>query len=118
MGSIKGITNQNSSDRRSVTFPWGFRCLTQELNAEIRFIRVTNFRGIPLSNCLVTVNNPGDPLTTTTDNQGLTEILPNVSQNLTVDLKQYSTELKGVPYNTDTDPLIKTIILDTKIPQL
>jgi hypothetical protein len=118
MGTFAGISQELSSGRRPYTFPTGFRAIIQEFPDSLRFIKVTDYKGVPLSNVQVTVNNTGGSVTTTTDQDGNAEIIPDLSTPITIDLKQYSMELNSISYNTDTDPEVRTIILDTIIPHL
>jgi hypothetical protein len=118
MGSFSGIVQEQSVGRRSYTFPSGFRGIIQEIPTTVRFIKVTDYKGVPLSNVQVKVNNSGGALTTITNQDGQAEILPDVGTAITIDLKQYSMELIGQPYNTTTSPIVTAIILDTIIPHL
>lgn len=117
MGAFKGIVQEQSSGRRAYTFPWGFRGIVQEFPDDVRFIKVTDFKGVPLANVAVTVNNTV-PVTTITNQDGIAEIVPDVGSDITIDLLQYSMGLTGVPYNTTTAAPTTTIILDTIIPHL
>ena len=118
MGSFAGIVQEQSVGRRAYTFPAGFRGIIQEIPTTVRFIKVTDYKGVPLSNVQVTVNNTGGSITTITNQDGQAEILPDVATNITVDLKQFSMELIGTAYNTTTSPIVATLILDTIIPHL
>lgn len=118
MGSFSGILQERSSGPRPYTRPWGFRGIVQEYVDGIRFIKVTDFKGVPLTNVSVTVHNTGGDSITMTNQDGVAEIVPDVATALLIDLKQYSMELTGVAYNTTTSPMITTIILDTIIPHL
>ena len=118
MSHFSGISQEQSSGRRSFTFPTGFRAIVQEFADNIKFIRVTDFKGIPLSNVQVKLNNTAGPLITITNQNGIAEIVPDVGQTITIDLKQFSMDLVGVSYTTDTEPRTRSIILDTIIPVL
>lgn len=118
MGTFAAISQENSVGRRSFTNPTGFRGISQELATNVRFIRVTDFKGIPLLGVFVTVNNTGGSVTTITDSNGLAEIIPDVATNITINLRQYSMNENGITYNTTTSPLVRTIILDTIVPHL
>ena len=118
MGSFAGIAHEQSTGRRPYTAPTGFRAIIQEYPTNLRFIKVTDYKGVPLANVAVKVNNTGGSVTTFTNADGVAEIVPEVGVNITVDLQQYSMELIGTAYNTTTDPTTKTIILDTIIPHL
>ena len=117
MGAFSGIVQEQGSGRRAYTSPWGFRGIVQEFPDDVRFIRVTDFKGVPLANVAVTVNNTV-PVTTITNQDGIAEIVPDVASDITIDLKQYSMELQGTAYNTTTAATTTTIILDTVIPHL
>jgi len=118
MGHFKGISQEQSAGRRSFTFPTGFRAIVQEFADNTRFIRVTDFKGIPLSNVQVKVNNSAGSLTTTTSQDGIAEILPDAGGTVTIDLKQFSMDLVGVFYTTNSEPRTRSIVLDTIIPVL
>jgi hypothetical protein len=118
MGSFSGIVQEQSVGRRAYTFPSGFRGIIQEIPTTLRFIKVTDFKGVPLANVEVKVNNPGGVLFSTTNQEGQAEIFPDAATAITIDLKQYSMELTGTPYNTSTSPLVTSLLLDTIIPHL
>lgn len=118
MGTFAAISQEQSTGRRPYTAPVGFRAIVQEVPTTVRFIKVTDYKGVPLSNVAVKVNNGGGPSTTLTNQDGIAEILPDIGSSITIDLKQYSMELTGVAYNTTTDPVVKSVILDTIIPHL
>lgn len=118
MGSLAGIVQEQSVGRRAYTFPAGFRGIIQEIPTTVRSIKVTDYKGVPLANVQVKVNNSGGALITMTDQDGQAEILPDVATVITVDLKQYSMELIGTAYNTTTSPIVTILILDTIIPHL
>lgn len=118
MGSFAGIVHEQSAVRRPYTAPTGFRAIIQEYPTNLRFIKVTDYKGVPLANVAVKVNNIGGSVTTFTNSDGIAEIVPDVATNITIDLKQYSMELIGTAYNTTTSPTTRTLILDTIIPHL
>lgn len=118
MGTFAGISQQQSLGRRPYTFSIGFRSILQEYPDTLRFIKVTDFKGVPMQNVSVTVHNTGGDSTTVTNQDGVAEITPDVGVGILLDVRQYYTELKNITYNTSIDPRIKTIILDTIIPHL
>jgi hypothetical protein len=118
MGTFAGISQQQSFGRRPYTFSIGFRSILQEYPDTLRFIKVTDFKGVPLQNVSVTVHNTGGDSTTVTDQGGVAEITPDVGINVTVDLRQYSIVRNGITYNTTTSPFTRTLILDSIIPHL
>lgn len=109
---MQGISLEESTGRRSFTNPYGFRGISFELPENLRFIRVTDFQGFVLANVEVTVNNTGGAQVSITDNEGFCEITPELATNITIDIKQFQTERKGIAYNTNTAPSTLTLVLE------
>lgn len=118
MGTFAGILEQNALGRRAYVYPIGFRSILEVYQDNLRFIKVTDFKGVPMQNVSVTVNNTGGATTTITNQDGVAEIVPDVATSITIDIKQYSTERNGITYNTTTDPVTKILVLDTVVPHL
>ncbi|WP_057935847.1 hypothetical protein [Algoriphagus resistens] len=110
---LEGISEQKTTSRRIYTSPVGLRGIAEQLPDNTRYIRVVSYRQIPLSNVTVTVHNIGGNEMATTNAEGIATIYPDTSTDITIDLIQYNTKLNGVAYNTITNDLVKTIILDT-----
>lgn len=110
---FEGISEQQTFGRRVYTFPMGFRGISEQLPDNTRFIKVTSYRGIPMKDVIITVHNTGGDEMATTNSEGIATIYPDVSTAITIDLVQFKTRLNGVAYNTDTDDVVKTVILDT-----
>jgi len=118
METFAGILQEQSIVRRPYTFQIGFLSIIQEIPETTRFIKVTDFKGVPMQGVSVTVHNTGGDTTTITNQDGQAEIEPDLATSILIDLKQYSTELKDVSYNTTVDGIVKTVILDTIVPHL
>jgi ribosome recycling factor len=96
---------EQSTGQRSFTFPRGFRSIVIQFNDNVKFIRVTDFRGNPIVNVKVTVGT----YESTTDIDGIAEVEISGSGTLNVLLENNKT-FKNYDYVIATEPLTRTYI--------
>ena len=114
--SLKGISFEKPSARRIFVNPVGLRGISFEKPENLKFIKVIGKKGVPLANAKVIVQDTGEDSVSYTDSTGLAEIVPDVGQTVNILVSQYKTFRKAVSYTTDSEPLVKTVLLDTNLP--
>lgn len=112
--SFKGIITDQSTGQRSFTAPLGFRGITLEYPLGLRFIKVTDFRGTPISGAVVTVKNTAADYIQTTNETGIAAVEVDISGTKTVLLKKDKTNL-SITFTFSTDPLTKVIVLQPRL---
>jgi hypothetical protein len=99
---------------RPNTFAFGFRGLLIEYSTGVRFIKVTDFRGNPLSGAVVTVENSGGDYSQTTDLLGFAELQIDLTGTKVVKILKNKTNLT-TSFTYSTDPITKTVIIQPRI---
>jgi hypothetical protein len=107
---MKAIEVLIPSGQRTYTFPFGLRSIISTYPTNIRFIKVTDYRGIPLAGCLVTVENSGADYSQTTDSLGNAAVEIDVVGTVTIRLQKDKTR-KSISYTYAGESLTKTVIL-------
>ena len=97
--SFRGISFEQPLGERIVTFPVGFRGISIETPANIRFVKICDFRGRPYTNAKITLYNSGGvTFESFTNDSGIAEIVPDQVGTVTFDVEQFKTIEKGIPY--------------------
>ena len=116
--SFKGISFEQSTGARSVTFPVGFRGISFETPANIRFLKVCDFRGIPMPNATVIFYNSGGAQFSTTNENGIAQIQPDTVGTVLFDVIQWKTVEKNLSYTFATEGITKTIKIQSSTSHL
>lgn len=112
--SFKGISFEQSSGARSVTFPIGFRGISIETPVNIRFIKVCDYRGVPYVNAKIILYNAGGlTLESFTNEQGIAQIVPDQVGTVTFDIEQQKTIERGIPYTFANEGITKTVVIQS-----
>lgn len=112
--AFEGVFIEPLSGSRPFTDPLGFRGLAIEYPTGLRFIKVTDFRGFPISDVLVTVQNTGGDYSALTDSLGIAAVQIDVSGTKTIKLKQNKTN-KSFSYTYASEGLTNTVVLQPRL---
>lgn len=116
--SFRGISFEQSTRERSITFPVGFRGISFETPANIRFLKVCDFRGIPMPNATVIFYNSGGSITSMTNESGIAQIQPDTVGTVLFDVIQHKTIQKNFSYTFASEGITKTIIIQSSTTHL
>lgn len=112
--AFEGIFIEQPQGPRSLVFPVGFKGIALEYPSGLRFIRVTDFRGIPISGCLVTVQNTSGDYSAITDSLGIAAVEIDVSGTKTILLLKNKTR-SSFSYTFSSESITKTVILQPRL---
>ena len=112
--SFTGILIEQSTGSRAYTYPSGFRGISLEYPSGIRFIKVTDYRGNPLSGVAVTVQNAGGDYTNTTDLTGIAAVEIDVAGTVTILLQKNKTN-GSLSYTYASEGLNKEVVLQPRL---
>lgn len=108
--SFLGIVTEKSKGVRSYIYPFGFRGFTLEYPAGNRFIKVTDYRGTPISGCVVTVLNTGGNYSETTDLLGIANVQIDVAGTKTIKILKDKTN-KSFSYTYASEVLTRVVVI-------
>lgn len=107
--SFAGISVEQSTGARSYTSPFGFRGISLEYPSGLRFIKITDFRGNPVSGVTVTVQDTGGDYTQTTDSLGIAAVEIDIAGTLTILLQKNKTSA-SFSYTYASESLTRTVV--------
>ena len=91
-----------------------FKGIIISYDTDVRLIKVTDWRGSPLENCLVTVQNSGGDFIANTDDSGIASVEVDVAGSVNVICQKNLTN-KSITYTYASEGYTKTIVLQPPI---